>query len=329
MNDPSKNPLPPRPPANAVPERPPANAVPERPPANAMPPAEPSASGPKIIEGPQMARGPQVAPKAGQDSQAGKNAAYGALGVLGIALFKFKALGLIGLKLLTSFKLLVFFKSFISMFIMLGIYTMMFGWVYAFIIVGLLLIHELGHFVWMKANGLNPRSIIFMPFAGAAAVSDQPDNQSLNAWVAMAGPLIGGLTSIGLFYFGQARELNVMMAAGWTGVMLNLFQLVPAKPFDGGHILGAISKWFLLPGTLVVFTLAALWHTPLMFIIALISAYSVFMIFTGRDKSQLTMRPAKPLDKFAIACTYMGLVLILGFVYAQADAHLIKILKTL
>lgn len=42
--------------------------------------------------------------------------------------------------------------------------------------------------------------------------------------------------------------------------------------------------------------------------------------FTGRDKSQLTMRPAKPLDKFAIACTYMGLVLILGFVYARADA---------
>ncbi|HMW91130.1 MAG TPA: site-2 protease family protein [Candidatus Obscuribacter sp.] len=263
----------------------------------------------------------------GKDSREKKNkgAILGSLGVLGIAAFKFKSFLLVGL---SSFKFAVFFKSFFSMFLMLGLYTVTFGWTYAFIVVGILLIHEMGHYIWMKRHGLEPHAPIFVPFLGAAvAMGKMPDNQAVNAWVAMAGPMLGGYTSILFYYIGAQYGLTYLMAAGWTGVMLNLFQLIPVRPFDGGFITGAISKWFMLPGALMIFTLAMLWQTPLMFIIALLAGFSVFRAFTGGGLGDLGVKPATAGQKFAIGATYLVLALSLGYIYSIADANLVSVLR--
>jgi len=62
---------------------------------------------------------------------------------------------------------------------------------------------------------------------------------------------------------------------------LNLFQLVPAKPFDGGFVIQAISKWLLIPGAFVLIALTFLFQSPILFFIALISIFSLFRQFAA------------------------------------------------
>ncbi len=99
-------------------------------------------------------------------------------------------------------------------------------------------------------------------------------------WVAIAGPLVGGVGSAILFWFGVQNNNNWIMAAGNTGFFLNLFQLVPAKPFDGGFVIQAISKWLLIPGVAILIVLTVLFKSPLLFLIAIISVVSLFGEFT-------------------------------------------------
>ncbi len=271
---------------------------------------------------PQSA-GPQA--DNGNSNGAGKKAVVGTLGVLGIGFLKFKGLMLAALG---SLKFGAFFAKFWTMFVMLGVYTMMWGWKYAFIIVMLLVFHEAGHYIWMKHHGLEPKLPVFIPFFGAAtAMSKLPDSQAINAWISLAGPIFGGFTSVALFYFGSMYHFEYMIAAGWTGCILNLFQLIPCRPFDGGYAIGAISKWLMLPGCFLIFYLAALWHVAILFIIALVAAFSVFMQFTGRDKSDDSMRPASLSDKFWISFTYFFVLLSLGYVAFTADGRLAHLLR--
>ncbi len=155
-----------------------------------------------------------------------KKTILGSLGILGIILLKGKAY------LFAAWKALALFKIgwIISPLLTIGVYSMLFGLPYAIAVFLLLLTHEMGHWVWMKALGLEPKLPIFIPGIGAyVAMTKLPPDQATHAWVALAGPLIGGLTSGILFWFGVTYSNAWLMAAGSTGFFLNLFQLVPAK----------------------------------------------------------------------------------------------------
>lgn len=271
------------------------------------------------------------------DNKSGKGPLLGILGALGIGVLKFKAVIFAALQGASFLKFAVFFKSFFSMFLMLGLYTVTFGWRYAFIVVFLLLIHEMGHYIWMKAYGLDPKAPVFIPFMGAyVAMTKLPPDQAVDAWVALAGPLVGGLTSVAMFFFGAMYDLTFVMAAGWTGCFLNLFQLIPAKPLDGGFAVGAISKWALFPGTVVILALAIMWHTPLMFIIAIVATISLVktLIFNkgsvrgGVLPDGTTMKPASIPQKIAIAAVYFLLVVGLGWVYFHSNRELVEALRS-
>ena len=259
-----------------------------------------------------------------------KGALAGGLGVLGIGLLKFKGLGLIGLKMFSGLKFLYVFKSFISMFLMIGIYTMAFGWMYAVIVVGLILIHEMGHYVFMKAMNLDPKLPIFLPFMGAyVQMSKLPPDQTTHAWVAIAGPLVGGVTSVGLFFLGVRLNFPAMMAAGSTGVFFNVLQLIPAKPFDGGFIVHAISKWFLVLGTGLAFMLGALLQSPLFLIIAVISIFTTYRAIKTKpapDGTILGEKPATLTEKYLIGTAYFTLLGVLGFIYWFSHNELITIM---
>ncbi len=202
-----------------------------------------------------------------------KKTILGSLGVLGVILLKGKAY------LFAAWKALAFLKIgwAISPLITIGVYAMLFGWPYAIAVFVLLLTHEMGHWIWMKALGLEPKAPVFIPGIGAyVAMTKLPADQATHAWVAMAGPLVGGLTSGALFWFGVNYSNNWLMAAGSTGFFLNLFQLVPAKPFDGGFIIQAVYKWLLIPGTAMLFVLTYYFHSILLLVISVISLVSLF-----------------------------------------------------
>jgi Zn-dependent protease len=256
-----------------------------------------------------------------------KGPILGAIGLLGITLFKFKAAIFVGLKSLSFLKMAWLFKSFLSMFIMLGIYTVVFGPLFAVIVVTLLFIHEAGHFVFMKYMGLEPKLGLFIPFVGAyTSMGKMPPDEASHAWVAIGGPLVGGVSSVIFFYLGVTAHIPALMAAGATGCLLNLFQLIPVKPFDGGFILGAVNKWLLVPGTGILFTVAWHLHSGLLMVIGVVSA---FMTVTTLIKHQAAknqapeyqyreedqVKAATTIEKLGIGLSYFVLTGVLAYLY--------------
>lgn len=244
-----------------------------------------------------------------------KGALFGGLGVLGILALKMKGLGLLLFNGLSLLKLGWLLKSGLSMFLMIGLYSVVYGPMYAVIVVGLLLIHELGHFVFMKFYGLDPKAPMFIPFMGAYVAMDKmPADRATHAWVALAGPLVGGVSSALFFYLGVQNSMPVLMAAGATGCLLNMIQLIPARPLDGGFVVHAISRWILIPGTGLAFLAAFKFQSVLFLIVSVLSLFSTIRAFRGPAEAD-GMKEATPPERFFIGLAYFTLAGVLGYLY--------------
>ena len=129
------------------------------------------------------------------------------------------------------------FAKFGSIFIALGGYALLWGWQFGAGIVALLLIHESGHYFEARRQGLNPALPVFIPFLGAY-VSFKNENLTpwRHAWIALAGPFVGSLGAAAMWAAGEAANSPVLKALGYTGFLLNLFNLLPIGFLDGGHI---------------------------------------------------------------------------------------------
>jgi Zn-dependent protease len=133
-----------------------------------------------------------------------------------------------------------------SIFIAVGLYAVFFGWPYAVGIVLLILLHELGHYLEAKREGLNPKLPVFIPFLGAY-VQYTRGNPWQTARVALAGPIFGGLAALVCYVVGRAQGSDLMLALAYFGFFLNLFNLIPIGIFDGGAIWRS-ARWLRLGG---------------------------------------------------------------------------------
>jgi Zn-dependent protease len=121
-------------------------------------------------------------------------------------------------------------------------YAFLFTWQFAVIIVGMLVIHECGHLRCMKHFGMKTRGIYLIPLLGAAAVAeDNFPSRKAEATIALAGPLTGALLAggTGMVYFATGNGAFAA-AAGWMA-LINLFNLLPVVPLDGGRVVKSIT----------------------------------------------------------------------------------------
>jgi len=121
-------------------------------------------------------------------------------------------------------------------------YAFLFTWQFAAIILGMLVIHEYGHLRCMKHYGMRTRGIYLIPLLGAAAVAeDNFPSRRAEATIALAGPLTGALLAAGtgLLYFAT-RNGFFAAAAAWMA-LINLFNLLPVVPLDGGRVVKSIT----------------------------------------------------------------------------------------
>jgi Zn-dependent protease len=127
--------------------------------------------------------------------------------------------------------------KFFGIFISIGGYALIWGWKFAVGFVFLILIHELGHFVEAKRQGLNPSLPVFIPFLGAyVAMKNAPFDPWRNLFVSAAGPFAGGLAALATWGIAEATGSRLLLALAYAGFLLNLFNLIPVRPFDGGFI---------------------------------------------------------------------------------------------
>lgn len=148
---------------------------------------------------------------------------------------------------LAVFKFLKF-SSLISLFISIGAYAMVYGWKFAVALVYLIYVHEMGHLFAAKRLGIPTSKAIFIPFVGAlVAMKEEPKSAKDEAYLAYAGPLwgtLGFLPALPLYWLTGEPFWAVVIV---LGALVNLFNLMPLHPLDGGRIVGVISPklWFL------------------------------------------------------------------------------------
>lgn len=213
-----------------------------------------------------------------------------------------------------------------SMLLMIGIYTMMFGWPFAVGFVALLFIHELGHVFAARRCGLKVSAPVFIPFIGALILlKDLPKNAWTEARVALGGPWAGALAAAAchLVYVGTGQPLFAVLA--YFGYWLNLFNLAPVGFLDGGRIVTAISPWMWLVGFNLLGTLAVwrfrdsadvgqfLEHNFILLLVLVMGLPRLFWLFR-RDKSpeQLRYFEVTTVQRWVTAVLYFGLAALLA-----------------
>ena len=154
-------------------------------------------------------------------------------GGIGRVLAPLAVAGAVLLKLAGSLK-------FLGIFVAVGGYALIWGWRFGIGFVLLILVHELGHYVEARRQGLNPQIPVFIPFLGAyVALRNQPFDPWRNALVSIAGPVTGGVAALACLVYGNATDSDLLRALAYVGFLLNLFNLIPIGPLDGGHVLRA------------------------------------------------------------------------------------------
>lgn len=121
-------------------------------------------------------------------------------------------------------------------------YAYLFTWQFAVIIMISLFFHELGHITAMKRCGLKTKGIYFIPFLGAAAVTDGIfKSRRDEVYIAIMGPIWGFTMAIGtaILYIVTNNPFFAAVA-GWMA-MVNLFNLLPINPLDGGRIVKSVA----------------------------------------------------------------------------------------
>jgi Zn-dependent protease len=125
--------------------------------------------------------------------------------------------------------------KFSSIFIAIAAYALIFGWKFAVGFVLLIFIHELGHYIEAKREGLNPKLPVFIPFLGAY-VQYTRGHPWQTVRVAIAGPILGGAAAAVCLAIAQSNGSRLMYALAYSGFFLNLFNMIPFSIFDGGAV---------------------------------------------------------------------------------------------
>lgn len=122
------------------------------------------------------------------------------------------------------------------------VYALLMTWQLSILLMTMLFIHESGHVWAMRQCGVKTRGFYFIPFFGGAAIADEvfPSRWS-EVYIAIMGPIWGLITALawGIVYFATGDPL--WAAASAWGASLNLFNLLPINPLDGGRIFKSIA----------------------------------------------------------------------------------------
>lgn len=149
--------------------------------------------------------------------------------------------------LLGILKFSKFGTTLLSMVVSLWAYAMFYGWKFAVALVYLIFVHEMGHVIAAKRKGIATSPAVFIPFAGAfISMKDLPRDASTEAYLAYGGPLAGMiafLPALPLYWWTQDPFWALVI---YLGALLNLFNLLPISPLDGGRIVSVLSTkiWF-------------------------------------------------------------------------------------
>jgi len=135
------------------------------------------------------------------------------------------------------------FAKFSAFFVSFAVYSLWFkSWQFGLGFVLLILVHELGHVVEARRQGVPVTLPTFIPFIGAFVTVRQGGIAPWrSALISLAGPFVGGLGAAAVWAAGSAQNTTWLVVLANIGFLLNAFNLLPIGFLDGGTVFRSIS----------------------------------------------------------------------------------------
>ena len=212
--------------------------------------------------------------------------------------------------------------------ISVGAYSLLFPWQVAIGLVVMILIHELGHVVELRRQGVAATAPIFIPIFGAAIFNRSRAQSPIHqAQIGIAGPIAGTLGALAALALYSATHVPLYLVWAYWGFWLNLFNLIPFAFLDGGWILAPVSKWAQVAGLgiLVVLFFAGVVN-PLVILVVVLGLPMLFRRFREPAyDAYLTSGPASA--RAFITAAWLGLVVLLGIAFFQTEGLLQTVVR--
>jgi Zn-dependent protease len=231
------------------------------------------------------------------------------------------AAGVMIAKFLATFKFAIlavlkfgwpFLKTGGTMLISMWFYAQLFGWWFAAGFVVLIFVHECGHLLVAKYFRLPVSAPMFIPFLGAVILLKQsPRNAWVEACVGIGGPLFGSLGAgvCAIIYLTTGNPLYEALAN--IGFFLNLFNLAPVSPLDGGRIVTALSPWLWIAGYVIMGAYLIYRPNLILIIVMVMGLRRLFSLFRPKTAEQRRYFEVTTPQRFVMATMYFGLIVLL------------------
>jgi Zn-dependent protease len=202
-----------------------------------------------------------------------------------------------------------------SMLVSIAAYSLIWGWTFAVGFVVLLFVHEMGHVIQLRREGIKASAPVFIPFLGALVWSKSlGDDAAAEARVGLAGPVLGTIGAAACIPIAEVTGNDFWRALAFTGFFLNLFNLLPVVPLDGGRAMAALAPWMWFAGLFAVLVLAFAFPNPIILLIALLAAFETWQrwraLRRGDERARSYYR-VTPRQRALVAAVYLGLIALL------------------
>jgi len=214
-----------------------------------------------------------------------------------------------------------------TMLVSIAAYSLIWGWKFALGFVVLLFVHEMGHVIQLRREGIEASAPMFIPFLGAAVMAKSlGDDATAEARVGLAGPILGTLGCLALLPVALTTGEDFWYALVFTGLFLNLFNLLPVVPLDGGRAMAALSPWMWFVGLFAMAVLAFAYPNPIILIILVLAIFETYRRWKARksgDEKVIAYYRVKPAHRLAILGVYLGLIVVcvvgMGLTFVERD----------
>jgi Zn-dependent protease len=199
-----------------------------------------------------------------------------------------------------------------TMLVSVAAYSFVFGWPFAVGFVALIFVHEMGHVIQLRREGVKASAPMFIPFMGAVISARSLGGNALaEARVGLAGPILGSLGALACAGIWQATGSDIWGALAFTGFFLNLFNLLPVVPLDGGRAMAAMAPWMWFLGFGALVALAIAFPNPVILIIVVFGGLETWRRWQARragGAEQAAYYRVAPRARLAVAAVYLALI---------------------
>jgi Zn-dependent protease len=210
-----------------------------------------------------------------------------------------------------------------TMFLSIFLYAQIWGWRFAVGFVLLIFVHETGHLIAARMMGLPAGWPVFIPFMGAViALKEAPRNAWIEAIVGIGGPILGSVGALAAYAAAVFTDNPLFMALAYFGFFLNLVNLIPIIPLDGGRIVAAISPWLWVVGFVLLIPVLIWSHNIFIMLLVVMSLPRVLALFKKRSDVERRYFECTRNQRLFISTLYFVLLAGLGFMMTYTHRFL-------